>query len=530
MPATAARQGAPGVRVEWLDANRQQLDVGRTDVAGFIGIAERGPLHVPAKIESMRQFVTMFGAHIERGCLAYAVEGYFANGGRTCWVVRVANPSATAARQLLTLPNGDTALFEAVSRGKWGERIELEPLWNRDSIVGLTAREEGRPPQIILFPGAAAPSTGFQTSFIGQDDFAAGAEDMVLSELAQEQLVRHRIVGPATGSISVFSMGRLHLENGSDGLDTLEPAHFCGDPAGIKTWGIDALSRVDNVSFVAAPDLAFTGFNGGQLLAAQIDILSRCVARRDRIALLDLPRFRQNEALAYAGRTPNNLNLPDESFGAVYHPWIRVDDPLQLRGNTREIPPSGHVAGMFARTDRLRGVHKPPGNEVLEGVWDVFESIDDDAHARLNGERINAIRAIPGRGIRVLGARTLSIVAEWRYINVRRLFSMIEEGLDEQLQWLVFEPNNPRLWRDIDRAVRGFLERLFRAGMLDGESSDDAYFVRCDATTNPPEITELGKVCCEIGVQPPWPAEFVIVRIGVTRSGIEVEEKGAQDV
>jgi phage tail sheath protein FI len=215
---------------------------------------------------------------------------------------------------------------------------------------------------------------------------------------------------------------------------------------------------------------------------------------------------------------------------AAYHPWVAVADPLRLSGLVRFVPPSGHVAGMIARTDRLRGVHKPPANEVLEGVYDLAVAIDQDAHGRLNREGINAIRIVPGRGTLVLGARTLSDDPRWRYVNVRRLFSMIEEALDEQMQWAVFEPNNPRLWRQIDRAVRGLLERMYRAGMLDGETSDDAYLVRCDEDTNPPEVTDLGRVTCVIGLQPPYPAEFVIVRIGVTRSGIEIEEKGAQDV
>jgi hypothetical protein len=217
-------------------------------------------------------------------------------------------------------------------------------------------------------------------------------------------------------------------------------------------------------------------------------------------------------------------------MAALYHPWVAVADPLRLTGLVRFIPPSGHVAGMFARVDRLRGVHKPPANELLEGVYDLSLSIDDEAHGRMNSAGVNAIRIVPGRGTLVLGARTLSDDVRWRYVNVRRLFSMIEEALDGQMQWVVFEPNNPQLWRHIDRAIRGFLERLFRAGMLDGETSDDAYYVRCDETTNPPERTDMGQVLCVIGIQPPYPAEFVIVRIGVTRSGIQIEEKGAQDV
>jgi phage tail sheath protein FI len=265
------------------------------------------------------------------------------------------------------------------------------------------------------------------------------------------------------------------------------------------------------------------------VIAAQLAIINSCLRCGDRVAILDLPPLAHDEVLRLREQLPTGDNRA-AAVAAAYHPWIAVTDPLRVSGLVRFIPPSGHVAGMFARTDRLRGVHKPPANEVLEGVFDVLSAVDGETHGRLNQAGINAIRIVPGRGTLVLGARTLSDDVRWRYVNVRRLFAMIEEALDAQMQWAVFEPNNPRLWHHIDRAVSGFLERLYRVGMLDGETSGDAYYVRCDETTNPPEHTDSGRVTCVIGIQPPYPAEFVVVRIGVTRSGIQIEEKGAQDV
>jgi phage tail sheath protein FI len=139
---------------------------------------------------------------------------------------------------------------------------------------------------------------------------------------------------------------------------------------------------------------------------------------------------------------------------------------------------------------------------------------------------VNVIRPYNGRGVRVVGARTLSDDPLWRYINVRRLLIMIERAIDTQTQWIVFEPNNPTLWSIVDRAIRSFLDRLWRRGMLDGARAEDAYVVQCDAATNPPEETEIGRTVCQIGVQPPWPAEFVIVRIGKTDGGTSFEESG----
>src|SRR5262249_29837503 len=154
----------------------------------------------------------------------------------------------------------------------------------------------------------------------------------------------------------------------------------------------------------------------------------------------------------------------------------------------------------FARSDERKGVHKPPMNEVLEVVSNVDVSIDDDEHGLLNDDNVNAIRVMPGRGVRVMGARTLwrdNVL--FRYVNVRRLLSAIEKALEQSLNWTVFEPNNSYLWSEIDRTVRSLLEDLFRRGMLDGATSEEAYSVRCDEATNPPSETDLGRVICEIG-------------------------------
>jgi phage tail sheath protein FI len=245
--------------------------------------------------------------------------------------------------------------------------------------------------------------------------------------------------------------------------------------------------------------------------------MASCLRTKDRMALLDLP-----PTLTPPAAVAHSASLPHDSVAALYYPWLIVDDALGLRGPVRAVPPSGHVSGMFARVDRRRGVHKPPANEALEGVYDTGRALDAPTHGLLNDAGVNAIRPIAGRGILVLGARTLDPDITWRYVNVRRLFLMIEQTLDQQLQSLVFEPNNPQLWRDIGRLVSDFLDRLWQIGMLDGDTAADAYTVRCDESTNPPFETEQGRVTCMIGVQPPYPAEFVIVRIGVARDGIQI--------
>jgi Bacteriophage tail sheath protein len=522
----------PGVYVEKFDVNPQRIDLGRTDVAGFVGLAERGPVQEAIKVESYRQFFTRFGTPLSYGYLAYAVAGFFENGGRLCWVVRAADPSAARSARVRLLVTGRAPfVLEATSPGAWGNAITAQAIWGRDRVTHLDVRTpDGRAQSIDLDQIDATRPAGLDifTNLLGLDD-------ALLTEFTAEDIVRTAADNTTLPLEELSAQVRsARLSGGADGVQSLTINHFTGDPDREGAWGVDRLERVDGVSFVAVPDLMagrdfslgageFSGFGDAQLRDAQLALINSCMRRRDRIALLDMPPVGHDQILRYA------QDWPQSSFAAFYHPWLVVDDPLRLRGNVRRVPPSGHVAGMYARTDRQRGVHKPPANEVLEGVFDVRQRIDDAAHGELNDRAVNAIRPIPGRGVLVLGARTLDPDIRWRYVNVRRLFAMIEEALDEQMQWVTFEPNNPRLWREIDRAVRGFLERLYRLGMLDGESSEKAYFVRCDDTTNPPYDTDVGRVRCVIGVQPPYPAEFVVVRIGVTRNGIEVQEKGAQD-
>lgn len=531
MPTTYS---TPGVYVEWLDANPQRIELRRTDVAGFVGIAERGPVQTPVSIRSHRQFYTTFGDRVPDGYLAYSVAGFFENGGRTCWIVRAADPKTSApARIRLELAGYRPFVVEATSPGVWGNSIELEAIWGRDTVTHLIARTPDEREQTLdlakLLAVTPPAVRAFHTNLWGvaDDQLPEGQNDDIAELLEYDMDIETTGVDATTR--------RARLADGTDGLSNLSTEHFTGRRDGDREWGVAALERVDDVSMIAVPDLMagqiatsrgveFGGFNADQIHDAQVEIITSCLRRRDRVAILDARPVDRRQVLT-ARRA-----LPRTNQAALYHPWIVVDDPLRIERVVRFVPPSGHVAGMIARVDRRRGVHKPPANEPLEGAVDVRESIDDQAHAELNDGLVNAIRPVAGRGILVLGVRTLDPDVRWRYLNVRRLFTAIEETLDEQMQWVTFEPNSPRLWRDVDRAVRGLLERLYRAGMLDGETSDDAYRVRCDASTNPEWETDAGRVTCVIGLQPPYPAEFVVVRIGLTRSGIQIEEKGAQDV
>ncbi len=234
---------------------------------------------------------------------------------------------------------------------------------------------------------------------------------------------------------------------------------------------------------------------------------------RYRIAIVDAPEgSSMTEIRDFRGRF-------DTTYGALYHPWIEIFDPTERPAQGAPprrllLPPSGFVAGIYARTDVARGVHKAPANEVVRGLNRFESNINKPRQEVLNPEGINALRFFDGRGYRVWGARTMSSDPEWKYVNVRRLFIYLEHSIDKGTQWAVFEPNNRRLWDNVRRTVEDFLLNLWKDGALLGDKPENAYFVRCDRTTMTQNDIDNGRLICLIGVAPVKPAEFVIFRIG----------------
>jgi phage tail sheath protein FI len=317
-----------------------------------------------------------------------------------------------------------------------------------------------------------------------------------------------------------------------------------GDASGPK--GIDTLAVYDEVAIVAAP---------GYTDPASYDaLLSHCERMKDRVAILDPPpdvdklemltrvaavtvprRARRGEGDAGAATEPEpggaglKPRASDSGFGAFYFPRLVVRDPIQSTPEPIAIAPSGHLAGIYARTDATRGVHKAPANEIVRGALGLTHRITDESQGELNENGVNCIRIFSREGIRVWGARTLAPSAsEWRYLNVRRLFNMIEESIGRATRWVVFEPNDVPLWKAIRRDIRAFLMLLWRQGALMGTTPEEAFFVKCDEETNPAEIVDAGMVVTIIGIAPVKPAEFVIFRIGQGVGGTEVTVEGRE--
>jgi uncharacterized protein len=271
--------------------------------------------------------------------------------------------------------------------------------------------------------------------------------------------------------------------------------------------GLKALEDVDEVNVVCAP--------GQTDPVVQDAVLTHCESMRYRFAILDSPEVIEKGGV-------DKLPKPrDSKYGGYYFPWLEVYDPF--KGNIF-MPPSGYMAGIYARSDAERGVHKAPANEIVRGAIGLRYNITRGEQDLLNPKGINCIREFPNRGIRVWGARTVSSDASWRYINVRRLFNMVEQSIELGTQWVVFEPNDHRLWKRVTRDIGAFLLRLWRQGALFGKSPEEAFYVKCDEETNPPEVIDAGQMICEIGMCPVKPAEFVIFRIGQMPAGGDVSE------
>jgi len=274
--------------------------------------------------------------------------------------------------------------------------------------------------------------------------------------------------------------------------------------------------NIDEIAIVAAPLPPDTA--QAALSAAQGSIVAHCEKMEDRVAILDSACDIQNDNLVISA-DDSGIWRPaanPKGYGAFYFPWIEVADPLGDAGARVAVPPSGHLAGVYARSDTDRGVHKAPANEVLLGALGVRYPVSKILQGSLNPLGVNCIRAFDGT-VKVYGARTLASDPqgdpEWTYINVRRLVNFLRESIDQGTQWVVFEPNAPDLWSKIRRNVGSFLTGLWATGALLGTTADQAFYVRCDETTNPPETRDLGQVVTEVGVAIVRPAEFVVFRL-----------------
>lgn len=376
--------------------------------------------------------------------------------------------------------------------------------------------------------------------FIGRAPLASAHQDQAFAVNNWLQFVREFVGQEKRGTVLSTAVYGFFQNGGSRCfvVNTADDAPVGGSASG---GGLQALEAEDEVAIVAAP---------GRSDAASFDaLLTHCENLKDRVAILDGPLQADVEALtrvatAAHGKTPEPATsaegngkgksskepepqayrprASDGGYGAFYFPGITTRDPITA--DLVDVPASGHVAGIWARSDAQRGVHKAPANEVVRGALNVTQRLTFGDQGVLNPVGVNCIRYFPREGIRVWGARTIADASsEWRYLSVRRLFNMIEESIAEATRWIVFEPNDRTLWKSIRRDVGAFLMRVWRDGALMGRTPEEAFFVKCDEETNPQDVIDAGMVVAIIGLAPVKPAEFVIFRISQHSAGAEIE-------
>ncbi|MEG4854328.1 phage tail sheath subtilisin-like domain-containing protein [Microcoleus sp. B5-D4] len=267
------------------------------------------------------------------------------------------------------------------------------------------------------------------------------------------------------------------------------------------------LESIDEIDLICAPDIVGESLAKEQVQEMQAAILDHCDRMGDRFAILDCPSFTAGRQISEIHQYRQNLRSAN---GALYFPWIKIE-------NGSYIPPCGHIAGVYTRCDRAVGVHQAPANQVLEGVFDLQIDLSEAEFATLYPENqvagVNCLRAFRGRGIRIWGTRTLSDDPAWGYLNIRRLFLTVGRWIDRNLADIAFEPNDYKLWVRIDRELTTYFQSLFQQGALKGNAPQEAFYVKCDAETNPPELRDIGKAVTEIGLAPAIPNEFIIVRL-----------------
>ncbi|MCA9543228.1 MAG: phage tail sheath family protein [Myxococcales bacterium] len=346
----------------------------------------------------------------------------------------------------------------------------------------------------------------------------------------QSRLIRVTALNPGTSATWCLPapMAGTPLKGGADGLVGLGPGDFIGYDRGPgHRRGLMGLVDHPDIDLVCLPDLmaaweqaqiqleqegpeAKVGFRKARdIEIVQDAAVTVCERAGNCFALLDMPRvlpgIRRGNEHEMALRWRQQY---DSAHAALYFPWVVVLDP-----GRRAVPPCGHIAGIIAKSDKGYGVHKAPANEVVQGVVDLDVLLQDHDLADLNDKGVNCMRPFGPRGIRVWGARTLSNDPEWRFVNVRRTVSAIAAAIEAGTQWAVFEPNGPSLWKKVSRLVVGFLMDLREQGMLTGQTPEDAFFVQCDAETNPPDDVDRGMLTTRIGLAVTRPVEFIVFRL-----------------
>lgn len=567
---------SPGVYVEEYDSGAVPMQGVSTSTAGFIGLAQRGPVvGKPQLVTSFADYKRAFGGYLseakfgEARFLPYAVEQFFINGGSRAYIMRVAAEGAAAAKA-----TAGVLQIEAANPGEWGNKIRVTVeasskaktqviavngadlklknaegfnqgdvvelfdgkakayatiVSSLDNIVTLDApctlnvadEKIGTPKYIktceltltvklddvveTYANVSLCPEAGnFVSARARKSDLVTIAVTEAKAPAAPKEGKDEKAPAPAKAGATPIELAGgaavIALAGGSDGkVANVSPNVYMGEDNGPgKRSGLAAFLENVDVSIMAIP-----GVTAPEVQAA---LIAHCENCKSCFAILDVPidRKKTNDVVEFR-------DMYDTTYAAMYHPWLEMFDPLAKR--SAYFPPSGAMAGIYARTDNERGVHKAPANEIVRGCTGLSCNYNEGEQDILNPKGVNLVRAFTGRGIRVWGARTMSSNGLWKYVNVRRLYIYIEESIKANTNWVVFEPNSEVLWGRVTRTIEMFLATCWRSGALAGSTPSEAYFVECGPTTMTQDDIDNGRLICNIGIAAVKPAEFVIFRI-----------------
>jgi phage tail sheath protein FI len=506
----------PGVYIEEIERGPRPIEGVPTSTASIIGEAERGST-MPRLVTSYKDYQRWFGDVFHpTKFLPYAANGFFENGGKRAFVARLVGNGATQAAATF----GDF-IVRAAGPGLWGTRVRVK-------ISDSTTLDAGGNPvgfrlQLAYWSGIVPAFDPFvDRTSLPRPQLTEEFDDLVTDESSPDYYGKRfpfidlekgeTNQGPESSALGILvrnvgvpagtppAAGTQDLTGGADDPAALGVDDYTGLPIpGVR--GIQGLSALEldkyrDVALVYAPNVSTD---------IAKSIVAHCEKLRFRFAVIDSDK----------GQDPGGLNprnaVTDSSYAGFYYPWLITADPRT--GARKLVPPGGHVLGVYARSDTERGVFKAPANEIVRGALDLEQEINDQVQDDLNPKGVNVIRSFPGRGIRVWGARTITSNALWKYVSVRRLFIFLERSIYEGTQWVVFEPNDDRLWARVTDTIRLFLRSQWRLGALFGRTEQEAFFITCDRTTMTQDDILNGRLICEIGIAPVRPAEFVIFRV-----------------
>jgi phage tail sheath protein FI len=508
----------PGLDIEEIERGPRPIEGVPTSTAAFLGETERGSVK-PRLVTSYRDYQTWFGDVCGADkFLPYAVNGFFENGGKRVFICRLVSDAATTAQTAF----GDFAV-RATGPGSWGTRVfaKIEDSTTKDidgNSIGFRLRLAYWIAEQVPFD----PFTPDGGASLPQPTLTEDFDNLVVDETSPDfygnrvsfiDLERGRVIqGPGSSALGILvrsvgvaptarpTNGAQQLGGGVDDANPLGVEDYVGAPTGSRTeiQGLAALELdpYRDVALVYAPNVPTN---------IVLKIVDHCESMRFRFAVIDCPKEQSN---------PSDLqprSMTDTSYAAFYYPWIVTSDPITEA--RKLIPPGGHILGVFARTDAERGVFKSPANEILRGAVDLEYDVNDSMQDDLNLKGVNVIRRFPESEIRVWGASTISSDPQWRYVSVRRHLIFLERSIYEGTRWVVFEPNDDRLWARVVATVQLFLQEHWRLGALVGLTEREAFFIKCDRTTMSEDDILNGRLICEIGISPMRPAEFVIFRI-----------------